>query len=125
MPHPALTPSRTAVITGGASGIGLATAERLAASGLNVCIADRDEEALGLAQRYPNAYLEISSQGLANVRRMVEEAPPDRVLFGSDWPFYHQAPSIAKALLATEGEPGLRRALLWENAARLFGLEAS
>ncbi len=49
MPHPALTPERTAVITGGASGIGLATAERLAAQGLNVCIADRDEEALGAA----------------------------------------------------------------------------
>lgn len=58
MPHPALTPDRTAVITGGAGGIGLATAERLAAEGLNVCIADRDEEALagaaeGLSKRAP------------------------------------------------------------------------
>ena len=49
MPHPALNAGRTAVITGGASGIGLAMAERLAASGLNVCIADRDEEVLGSA----------------------------------------------------------------------------
>lgn len=46
MTHPALTPDRTAVITGGASGIGLAVAGRLAASGLNVCIADRDADAL-------------------------------------------------------------------------------
>lgn len=46
MPHPGLTANRTAVITGGASGIGFATAERLAASGLNVCIADRDAESL-------------------------------------------------------------------------------
>ena len=51
MPHPALSPDRTAVITGGASGIGFATAERLAASGLNVCIADRDGEALTEAGR--------------------------------------------------------------------------
>ncbi len=49
MPHPALQPNRTAVITGGASGIGLAIAERLVASGLNVCIADRDSEALDRA----------------------------------------------------------------------------
>ena len=49
MPHPALTPNRTAVITGGASGIGLATAARLVAMDLNVCIADHDEEALGSA----------------------------------------------------------------------------
>ena len=46
MPHPALAPKRTAVITGGASGIGLATAERLTTLGLNICIADRDERAL-------------------------------------------------------------------------------
>ena len=49
MTHPALTPNRTAVITGGASGIGFATAERLVAMGLNVCIADHDEEKLGSA----------------------------------------------------------------------------
>ena len=46
MSHPALTPGRTALITGGASGIGLATAQKLAAGGLNVCIADRDEASL-------------------------------------------------------------------------------
>ncbi|MCG8588773.1 MAG: SDR family NAD(P)-dependent oxidoreductase [Proteobacteria bacterium] len=50
MTHPALTPNRTAVITGGASGIGLATVKRVAAVGLNVCVADRDEEALGSAK---------------------------------------------------------------------------
>jgi NAD(P)-dependent dehydrogenase (short-subunit alcohol dehydrogenase family) len=49
MSHPALTKGRTAVITGGASGIGLATAERLVALGMNVCIADQDEESLGQA----------------------------------------------------------------------------
>lgn len=46
MPHPALTPNRTAVVTGGAGGIGLAVAERLAALAMNVCIADYDEAAL-------------------------------------------------------------------------------
>lgn len=50
MPHPALTPDRTAVITGGASGIGLATAERLAAMDMNVCIADLDDAALDAAR---------------------------------------------------------------------------
>lgn len=42
MSHGALQPGRTAVITGGASGIGLATAERLVDLGMNVCIADCD-----------------------------------------------------------------------------------
>jgi NAD(P)-dependent dehydrogenase (short-subunit alcohol dehydrogenase family) len=47
--HPALTPGAVAVITGGASGIGLATARRLAKGGLKVCLADRDLEALNAA----------------------------------------------------------------------------
>ncbi|MDE1174143.1 MAG: SDR family NAD(P)-dependent oxidoreductase [Parvibaculaceae bacterium] len=39
--HPALAAGGVAVITGGASGIGLAAATALAARGLRVCIADR------------------------------------------------------------------------------------
>ena len=49
MPHPALTANRAAVITGAAGGIGLATAERLAALDMNVCIADVEEDALATA----------------------------------------------------------------------------
>lgn len=47
--HPALKAGSTAVITGAASGIGLAAARRFAAMRLQVCLADRDEEALGRA----------------------------------------------------------------------------
>ena len=40
MPHPAMSTSHVAVITGGASGIGLAAAMRFAGLGMKVCIAD-------------------------------------------------------------------------------------
>ena len=46
----ALAPGRGAVITGGASGIGLATARQLAVFGMRVCIADRDRDALKAAE---------------------------------------------------------------------------
>jgi len=50
MDHPAIAAGRVAVITGGASGIGLSTAERLLARGMRICLADRDADALTKAQ---------------------------------------------------------------------------
>jgi NAD(P)-dependent dehydrogenase (short-subunit alcohol dehydrogenase family) len=49
MAHPALVPGAVAVVTGGASGIGLAAAHRFAALGLNVCIADLGVDRLAAA----------------------------------------------------------------------------
>ena len=46
---PWLKPGKTAVITGGANGIGLAAARRFMSAGMNVLIADRDEAAIQAA----------------------------------------------------------------------------
>jgi len=50
MPHPAMAKDNVAVITGGASGIGLAAAMHFAALGMNVCIADLGVDALRAAE---------------------------------------------------------------------------
>jgi NAD(P)-dependent dehydrogenase (short-subunit alcohol dehydrogenase family) len=49
MAHPALVPGAVAVVTGGASGIGLAAARRFAATGMRVAIADLGGERLAAA----------------------------------------------------------------------------
>ena len=49
MTHPAIRKGATAVITGGASGIGLAAAKRFAKHGMNLVLADLDSEALARA----------------------------------------------------------------------------
>jgi len=51
MSHPAMSPGNVAVITGGASGIGLAAAMRFAKAGLKVCIADIGAERLKAAEK--------------------------------------------------------------------------
>ena len=83
------------------------------------------EMALELAQTHDNVCLEISSQSLGNIRTILAEAPPERIVFGTDWPFYHQSIQLAKLLIATEKDPAARHRVLWENAARILGLEAS
>ncbi|MVT66578.1 SDR family NAD(P)-dependent oxidoreductase [Bradyrhizobium pachyrhizi] len=49
MPHPVISANHVAVITGGASGIGLAAAVRFAEAGMKVCIADLGDDRLKAA----------------------------------------------------------------------------
>src|SRR5258707_7338179 len=74
MPHAAMSPNHVAVITGGASGIGLAAGMRFAALGMKVCIAD-----LG-TNRLADAEAKISSVargGAAHV--MVRDVDVSRI----------------------------------------------
>lgn len=81
------------------------------------------ERALPFAENYPNVYFELSCLGLSAVERVLGSVPGDRVLYGTDWPFYHQALTLARVLIATEGDEARRRAVLHDNAVRVLGLE--
>ncbi len=63
MPHPAMAKDNVAVITGGASGIGLAAALHFAALGMKVCIADVSADGLKAAA----ARLRAASPGQGNI----------------------------------------------------------
>jgi NAD(P)-dependent dehydrogenase (short-subunit alcohol dehydrogenase family) len=63
MPIAAMSPNNVAVITGGASGIGLAAAMQFAQAGMKVCIADIGAERLKQAE----AKLAAAAGGSANV----------------------------------------------------------
>ena len=64
MSHSALTRDAVAVITGGASGIGLAAAKRFAELGLRICIADRDADRIAQAVEH---IAQVSASGAQNV----------------------------------------------------------
>ena len=71
--HPAIAPGRAAVITGAASGIGLAAAQRLANLGMAVCMADIDAGAL---EREAAA---LAATGTDVLARTVDVSDPDAV----------------------------------------------
>ncbi|MGI9577234.1 MAG: amidohydrolase family protein [Microthrixaceae bacterium] len=73
--------------------------------------------------KYPNTYFELSCLGLSALREVVEAVPDNRLLYGTDWPFYHQALTLARVLIATDDSPELRRSILHDNAARLLAKE--
>jgi NAD(P)-dependent dehydrogenase (short-subunit alcohol dehydrogenase family) len=70
VPHPALSANNVAVITGGASGIGLAAAIRFARLGMRVCIADVGTDRLSQAAA---ALAEAAPAGAASVMTSVTD----------------------------------------------------
>ena len=67
MPHPVLSPDHVAVVTGGASGIGFAAAQKFASLGMKVCIADLGADRLAAAEA---KLVSASPGGAANVMTM-------------------------------------------------------
>lgn len=67
MPHPVISTDNVAVITGGASGIGLAAAMRFARLGMKVCVADLGADRLATAEA---ALASASPGGAANIVAM-------------------------------------------------------
>ena len=67
MPHAAMSPNNVAVITGGASGIGLAAATKFARVGMKVCIADLGTNRLAEAEAKISS---VAPDGAASVMIM-------------------------------------------------------
>jgi hypothetical protein len=78
------------------------------------------KEAIKIAVKYENVYLELSGQCPTSIREMIDKLGDDRLLFGSDWPYYPIVFPMAKVLLATEGRPKSREKILKLNAEKLL-----
>ena len=77
---------------------------------------------LELALRYDNAWLGIHGQSVSRLEDIIRRTNGERLLFGTDWPFYHMGMSLAKVLLCTEqpGRKDIRENILRNNALTLF-----
>lgn len=83
------------------------------------------EMACKLPNMYDNVFVEVSCQGIHAINHILDTVPKERILNGSDWPFYHQAISVVKIMEATEKHSeDFRHHIFWKNAAGIFGLES-
>lgn len=81
------------------------------------------ERAMELSEKYEHVYLELSGQPPQVIGEMIRKNGHEKLLFGSDWPYYPSIIPLAKVLLATEREKDeVRARILGANAQRLFGL---
>lgn len=83
----------------------------------------RDGEAmLDLAVRFENVWLGLHGQGVTRLDDMIRRTGGERLVFGTDWPFYHLAATLAKVLIVTDSADRrrLRPALLRGNAEALL-----
>ncbi|MFA6450734.1 MAG: amidohydrolase family protein [bacterium] len=81
-------------------------------------------EALAYAAEFPQVYLDLAGQTAECTREIIQKADVDRVLYGSDWPFYPMGVTLGRTLVATEGMPEeVRRKVLHDNAAKLYKLD--
>jgi hypothetical protein len=83
----------------------------------------RDGDAmLELAMRYKNVWLGIHGQGITHLDKMIDGMRGERLLFGTDWPFYHIGASLAKVLITTDtaDRASIRENILRNNALQLL-----
>ncbi len=80
------------------------------------------ESAWPIAASHDNVWLEIEGQGTRELKIILDGMGHERLLFGSDWPFYPLSATVARVLLATEDNPEARRAIFGENAYRLLSM---
>lgn len=69
---------------------------------------------------FGNVWVDTSFQSVPIVRELIATFGPERVLFGSDWPFGNRPPALATVRAACRGDRGLERRILFDNAAELL-----
>jgi predicted TIM-barrel fold metal-dependent hydrolase len=77
---------------------------------------------LELALAHENAWLGIHGQGVSSLETIIRRTGGERLLFGTDWPWYHLGATLAKVLICTDSpqRQAIRRAILRDNAVSLL-----
>ncbi len=79
-------------------------------------------DVLEMLPEFKNTYVEISFQHPQTIRQLISAFGPDRVLFGSDWPWAKRTTAIRAIKEACEEDQALEHMICYENSAGLLKL---
>jgi uncharacterized protein len=80
------------------------------------------DDAMALLGDYSNVYVDITFQSPAKITGLIKVFGPERVLYGSDWPWGNHIPAIKAVRKACRADKSLEELIFHENAARLLKL---
>jgi uncharacterized protein len=79
---------------------------------------DNGNDAVALAKENSNCWMCLAGPSIPAMETILAELGPERMLYGTDWPFYPQAMQLAKVLVMTRCDTRVRDMILHENAER-------
>lgn len=77
-------------------------------------------EAIARLSPFKNVLVDTSFHSPGSVRELVRAFGPDRVMYGSDWPYGNHLPTLRIVRRACKGDASLARRIFYENAAMLL-----
>jgi uncharacterized protein len=84
----------------------------------------RFPETLAVAQQHRDqVWLEFSGQPVPNIKRLIDEYPAEKLIYGTDWPFYPLSVGLARFMVATAGREELRPGILRDNFTQLLNMD--
>ncbi len=86
----------------------------------------RFPETLAVAKRHMDqVWLEFTGQPVPNIKTLLDQYDPEKLVYGSDWPYYPLSVSLARFLTATSGREHLRPAILRDNFVKLMNMNVA
>lgn len=82
---------------------------------------EQNDQLIEIMKQYPATFSDISTQPYQNIRKMIYEVGADRLLFGSDYPFFNQAFPMLSVIKATDNESD-RHKIFSLNAKKILGV---
>lgn len=80
------------------------------------------KDTMALLGGFKNVYVDTSFQSPDKIMELIGVFGPERVMYGSDWPWGSRTAAMAATKKACRGDKGLENLLFTENAARLLRL---